>query len=309
MTALEEFKKWSLMEETSWRQKSREIWLKEGDMNTGFFHRMANSHKKSNTIERIRIGGDWFEGDEEVRTCIVNAFKVLLSDPGSWRASPEGLDFSRLEVSAANKLEEPFTEAEIHAALLNLNGDKAPGPDGFTAAFWQLSWDLVKLNILDLFKDFHERGRFGKGLNSTFLVLIPKKKGAEDLKDFRPISLIGSIYKPIAKVLANKLKKVMNGLVNPAQNAFVKGRQILDASLIVNKVIDSMQKRKERGILCKLDIEKAYDQINWKFILKVLKKMGFGNKWVNWIEWCISTATFSVLVNGSPLAFLGAREG
>ena len=100
---------------------------------------MTNSHKKSNTIERIRIGGDWLEGDGEVRTGIVNAFKVLLSDPGTWRASPEGLDFSRLEVSAASKLEEPFTEAEIHAALLNLNGDKAPGPDGFTAAFWQLS--------------------------------------------------------------------------------------------------------------------------------------------------------------------------
>ena len=91
------------------------------------FPQMANSHKKSNNIERIRIGGDWLEGDGEVRTGIVNAFKVLLSDPGSWRASPEGLDFSRLEVSAASKLEEPFTEAEIHAALLNLNGDKAPG--------------------------------------------------------------------------------------------------------------------------------------------------------------------------------------
>ena len=115
------------------------------------------------------------------------------------------------------------------------------------------------MDVLDLFKDFHERGRFGKCLNSTFLVLIPKIRGAEDLKDFRPISLIGSIYKLIAKVLANRLKKVMNGLVNPAQNAFVEGRQFLDASLIANEVIDSMQKRKERGILCKLDIEKAYD--------------------------------------------------
>ena len=309
MTALEEFKKWSLMEETSWRQKSREIWLKEGDRNTGFFHRMANSHKKSNTIEMIRIGGEWLEGDGEVRTGIVNAFKTLLSDPGFWRASPEGLDFSRLEVSAASKLEEPFTEAEIHAALLNLNGDKAPGPDGFTAAFWQHSWDFVKPDILALFKDFHERGRFGKGLNSTFLVLIPKIRGAEDLKDFRPISLISSIYKLIAKVLANRLKKVMNGLVNPAQNAFVEGRQILDASLIANEVIDSMQKRKESGILCKLDIEKAYDQINWNFILKVLKKMGFGDKWVSWIEWCISTATFSVMINGSPAGFFGSSRG
>ena len=64
--------------------------------------------------------------------------------------------------------------------------------------------------------------------------------------------------------------------------------------------------RKERGILCKHDIEKAYDQINWNFILKVLKKMGFGDKWVSWIEWCISTATFSVLVNGSPTGFFGS---
>ena len=237
MIVLEDFKKWSLLEETSWRQKSREIWLKKGDRNTGFFHRMANSHKRSNTIERIWIGGEWLEGDGEVRTSIVNAFKDLLFNPGTWRASPEGLDFSRLEVSAASKLEEPFTEEEVHAALLNLNGDKAPGPDGFTVAFWQFSWDLVKMDIMDLFKDFHERGKFGKGLNSTFLALIPKRRGAEDLKDFRPISLVGSLYKLIAKVLANRLKKVMNGLVNPAQNAFVEGRQILDASLIANEVI------------------------------------------------------------------------
>ena len=80
------------------------------------------------------------------------------------------------------------------------------------------------MDIMDLFKDFHERERFGKGLNSTFLVLIPKRRGAEDLKDFRPISLVGSLYKLIAKVLANRLKKVMNGLVNPAQNAFLEGR-------------------------------------------------------------------------------------
>ena len=105
------------------------------------------------------------------------------------------------------------------------------------------------------------------------------------MKDFRPISLVGSLYKLVVKVLANRLKKVMNGLINPAQNAFVKSRQILDASLIANEVIDSIQKRKEKGILCKLNIEKAYDQINWNFILKVLKRMGFGEKWVGWIKW------------------------
>ena len=111
---------------------------------------------------------------------------------------------------------------------------------------------------MGLFIDFHEHGSFVRSLNSTFVVLILKRGGTEDLKDFIPISLIGSIYKLIAKVSANRLRKVMNKLVNSAQNAFVEGRQILDASLIANEVIDSMLKKKEKGVLYKLDIEKAY---------------------------------------------------
>ena len=83
-----------------------------------------------------------------------------------------------------------------------------------------------------------------------------------DLKNFRPISLVGSLYKLLAKVLANRLKHVMGSLVNKAQNAFIGGRQILDASLIANDVVDSMVKKKEKGILCKLDIEKVYDHLN-----------------------------------------------
>ena len=90
--------------------------------------------------------------------------------------------------------------------------------------------------------------------------------------------MVGSLYKLIAKVLAIRLKRVMHCLINEAQNAFVEGRQIMDASLLVNEVIDTMLKRKERGVLCKLDIEKAYDKINWDCIIKILIKMGFGAK-------------------------------
>ena len=90
-------------------------------------------------------------------------------------------------------------------------------------------------------------------------------------------------------MLANRLKKVMSRLVNKAQNAFVGDKQILDASLIDNEVIDSMVKGKERGVLCKLDIEKAYDLINWKLLISILKEMGLGCKWIEWVKWCIST--------------------
>ena len=97
-------------------------------------------------------------------------------------------------------------------------------------------------------KEFHEHGGFVRSLNSTFLVLIPKKAGAEDLRDFRSISLVGGLYKLLAKVLANRLKKVVGKVVSSAQNTFVEGRQILDVALIANEAIDSLLKRNESGV-------------------------------------------------------------
>ncbi|KAJ9687798.1 hypothetical protein PVL29_013843 [Vitis rotundifolia] len=287
------------MEETHWRQLSREIWLKEGDRNTGFFHRMASAHRRNNSLERIKINGEWFLEEQEIREGIANAFKNFLSEDTGWKADIGRLQLDQISHQEAENLERPFTEDEIHAALMEMNGDKAPGPDGFTLAFWQSCWEFIKEEILEMFKEFYEHSSFLKSLNNTFLVLIPKKSGAEDLGDFRPISLVGGLYKLLAKVLANRLKI----------NAFVRGRQILDASLIANEVIDSWQKRKEKGLICKLDIEKAYDSINWKFLLKVLQKMGFGPKWVGWLWSCLSSAKFLVLVNGVPAGFFPSTKG
>ena len=162
---------------------------------------------------------------------------------------------------------------------------------------------------MGFFKDFFEREKFVKSLNTTFLVLVPKKGGADDLSDFRLISLVGGLYKLLAKVLANRLKKVVGKVVSSTQNAFVEGRQILNAALIANEAINSLLKRNESGVLCKLDLEKAYDHINWDFLLIVMQKMGFGEKWAGWISWCISTASFLVLINGSPTCFFQSTRG
>ena len=128
--------------------------------------------------------------------------------------------------------------------------------------------------------------------------------------DYRPISLLGGggLYKLLAKVRANRLKNVIDKVVSSDQNAFIKGRQILDASLIANEVIDSWQKRGEKGLICKLDIEKVYDIIDWQFLLKILQKMGFGSKWLGWVWSCISTTKFSVLVNGVPAGFFSSSK-
>ncbi|RVW95640.1 LINE-1 reverse transcriptase-like [Vitis vinifera] len=231
-----------------------------------------------------------------------------LEDLG-WKADIERIQLDQISQQEAENLEIPLSENKIHSALMEMSGDKAPGPDDFTMAFWQSCWGFVKGEILEMFKEFYEQSSFLKSLNNTFLVLIPKKGGAADLGDFRLISLLGGLYKLMAKVLANRLKRVLNKVVAPTQNAFVMGRPILDASLIANEVIDSWQKRKEKGLICKLDIEKAYDSINWQFLLKTLHKMGFGSKWLGWMWSCISFAKFSVLVNGVPAGFFPSSKG
>ena len=120
---------------------------------------------------------------------------------------------------------------------------------------------------------------------------------------------MGILYKLLAKVLANRLKKVMGKIVSKSQNTFVEGRQILDASLIANEAIDSMQKNGSGDILCKLDIGKVYDHVNWSFLLWLLERMGFGAKLISWIEWCISTVCFSILINKTPSGFFQSSRG
>lgn len=150
---------------------------------------------------------------------------------------------------------------------------------------------------------------FEKCFNTSFIALLPKKLGAKDLKDFRPISLIGSIYKIISKVLTERLKKVVSKLLDAHQMAFIKGEQIMDAILIANECVDMRKISKVPGVPCILDIEKAYDHLHWGFLWKTMENMGFGEKWIKWIKFCTTTVKSSVLINGSPSGSFPSERG
>ena len=149
-----------------------------------------------------------------MREGVANAYQQMLSEDSDWKADIGRLQLDQLSHQEAENLEIPFSEEEIHSTLMVMNGDKAPGPNSFTMAFWKNCWDFVKEEVLEMFKEFHEQSSFIKSLNTTFLVLLPKKGGAEDLGDFRPISLLRGLYKLMAKVLANRLKKVIGKVVS-----------------------------------------------------------------------------------------------
>ena len=108
--------------------------------------------------------------------------------------------------------------------LQEMEGDKAPGPDGFTMAFFQKCWSVVEIDVMAFFDHFHRSTEFERFLNASFLSLIPKKNNSLNIKDFRPISLVGRIYKLLSKVLANKLRRVMDNLISELQNYFVGGK-------------------------------------------------------------------------------------
>ncbi|GJS45462.1 RNA-directed DNA polymerase, eukaryota, reverse transcriptase zinc-binding domain protein [Tanacetum coccineum] len=210
-------------------------------------------------------------------------------------------------------LEAEVSNEEIKKAVWDCGVDKSPGPDGFTFDFYKRFWSLIEKDVLAAVKYFFHYSRIPKGCNSSFIALIPKTPEAKMVKDFRPISLIGSLYKIIAKILANRLVVVLGDIVNEVQSAFVADRQILDGPFILNEVLQWCKLKKKHSFILKIDFEKAYDSVRWDYLDDVLRKFGFGEKWCGWIQECLRSSWGSVLVNGSPTEefqfFKGLKQG
>ncbi|CAA7030815.1 unnamed protein product [Microthlaspi erraticum] len=306
----------SLAEERFLQQRSRVKWLESGDGNTAFFHKMVAQRRSTNQIHYlINSEGRRLDKIGEVKSHCVEYFQDLFGAPTSplLPASADKIsDLTKFRCSDQLKelLKAEVTAADVKFEVFSLPRNKTPGPDGYTGEFYRKSWDIVGHDIIKAVLEFFRSGQMLKQWNCTAISLIPKRVGADKLVDFRPISLCNVVYKIISKILARRLQEVTPSMVTNSQSAFVKGRLLVDNVLLATEMVQGFQNSNitKRGLL-KVDLRKAFDCVNWDFILHILLTADFPPLFVNWISQCLTTSSFSISVNGDLCGFFKGTRG
>ncbi|XP_056690230.1 uncharacterized protein [Spinacia oleracea] len=303
--------------QSTWKSFSKKQWLTQGDRNTRFFHQKIKSQSARNTIYRLQNDlGQWESDPTTVQDCLLKSFKhrfVSTSDPN------RQLDLSFLphwiSQEQQNDLIQPYSDDEIKEAFFSMDPLKSPGSDGFGPQFFKAYWPIIAPEVTTAIKGFFYHAKLPKALNHTIIALIPKNDNPENPNHFRPISLCNTIYKAISKLLVNRLRPILQHHISPYQNAFTAERSIHDNLLIAQEILNTFQKSTSKVGWCalKLDMEKAYDRIEWDFLWAALYALGFPDKWITWIKACVTTVSYSLKINGSTthhfLPSRGIRQG
>ena len=323
----------SLMNEASlaltyWQQRSKDRHLQLGDIPSKYLFNRLRQHKERNFVYMLRKeNGEWTEDFEDITQRIQYYFKDIYHalpnhnldnshQGGEIDCVLRELNLPCISERDAQLLTSPITDQEIRNAIFDIANDKSPGLDGIPAEFFKFHWDITGTLVIEAIKRFFSTGHLLREWNNTLLVLIPKVNPPEEVSQFRPISLCNVIYKGIAKCMVNRMKPMLPSLIDEFQNAFVPGRHMDDNILIsheITHIINKQRSGNQHLAALKLDMNKAYDRVNWLFILKILQAYGFPNTWVQLIQQCITTVSYRLLINGTvtPTFYpkCGLRQG
>jgi len=260
------------------RQKARAKWIKEGDCNSRFFHLMINASRRNNCLKGVLIDGSWIEEPAPVKEEVRRFFLQHFQESDYDKPRLDGIRFQTIGSHHKDMLVEHFQEKEVKRAVWNCGSDKSPGLDGLNFKFIKQFKHVIKPDFFRFLDEFYANGIFPKGSNASFIALIPKLVDPQVLNDFKPISLIGCTYKIVAKILANRLKKVMPFIIHERQSAFIEGRHMLHSVVTTNEVVEEAKRCQKPCIVFKVDYEKAYDFVSWEFLTYMMGRMGFCSK-------------------------------
>ena len=290
--------------EILWKQKSRELWLREGDKNSKFFHLSTVIQRKKNHIEAIKNdSGKWLTSTNDIKSYLTLKFSELYSAQDlSFLENLDNLLQPCITQEENDLLRRCPTPEEIKSAIFEINPLKSPGPDGMPGLFFKHYWHIVGDQVIAAVRNFFIHGQLLGELNQTFIVLIPKIINPSSISHFRPISLCNVVYKSIAKILVNRLRPLLHKLISPQQSAFVPNRWIAENAIVVQELIHTFKKKRNLKVGMvgiKVDLQKAYDRVDWNFLMTILKCFGFCEKFSSWIFKCIAFVSYTLLINGS----------
>ena len=203
----------------------------------------------------------------------------------------------QISVEENSILTSDFLEKEVYDAIMQMEKNKAPGPDRFPAEFYQKIWETIKFDIMRLFASFQKGELPLFQLNYGTIILLPKKENAVQIQQYRPICLLNVSFNFFTKVGTNRVTAVAQKVIRPTQTSFMPGRHILEGVLILHETVHEIHRKKMDGILLKIDFEKAYDKVQWPFLQQVLRMKGFDAKWCRWVESFVSRGTVGIKVN------------
>ncbi|GKA94699.1 RNA-directed DNA polymerase, eukaryota, partial [Tanacetum coccineum] len=270
------------------------------DIQSSESHDCIQKDKIQWAVEGVMVDGVWVDDPvcvkEEFRSHFANRFRA----PVNHHCKLNFIFPNRLSPYHVGDLERPVTKDEVRTVVWGCGKNKSPGPDGYTFEFFCNSWDIIGSDLFEAVEWFFVHCSFTRGCNSSFVALIPKTHDPKFVSNYRPIGLIGSLYKVITKILANRLSFVISDLISDVQTAFLPNRQILDGPFIINDLLSWCKSKKQQAMVFKVDFAKAYDSIRWDYLDEVLRAFGFGSKWRSWIGGSLCSGMASILLNGSP---------
>ncbi|XP_019450635.1 PREDICTED: uncharacterized protein LOC109352905 [Lupinus angustifolius] len=280
-----------ISEEEFWKEKSRLNWKIRGDRNTAFFHNIAKIRYATKSMCILRQGEETLLHRQEIDNHVLSYFTNLY-------ASENVTQPSNLIDYVIPKL---VTQEDNNML------SRIPLDDEIRDAEF---WDIVRPDVCHSVNQFFSQGWILPNLNSNNLILIPKFPSADKIEDFRPIALANFQFKIITKVLADRLAKIAPNIISQHQRGFIKDRHIHYCICIAFEAINLLDHKTLGGNLAlKLDVKKAFDTIDWRFLMDTLKAFGFHNSFIHWIEVILNSAKLSISVNGHTVGYFSCKRG
>ena len=296
------------------KQKVKLDWLRDGDENTSIFHQSLKARRIQNQIYSIQDEhGTWLNKPQDVIYAFLTYYHKLMGSnidnrrpviPQLVQAGP------LLTEEHKNILNAPYTEEVVKSALFSIPGCKAPGPDGFGSYYYKDNWEVVQQDVIAAVMETLQSGRVLKELNNTTVTLVPKTRCPKSVTEYRPISCCNTLYKCLSKVICNRLRQILPDIIVENQGGFVHGRSIVHNIMVIQDLVKHYgRKNVQPGCLLKIDLQKAYDTVNWSFLQEMLLHLEFPAHFIQLVMHCVSTPMYSLMINGSLEGYFKAERG